>query len=273
MWRVHYGHELEVARAIAREAGDEALRYQVKGVTAEQKSDLSPVTVADRECEKIIVKRLHEAFPDDGLLGEEGAFYESRSGRRWIIDPVDGTRDFVRGTPRWCVLLGLEIERDNIPVGIAHFPVLDETYFATTGGGAYCNDSALKVSNVTLLSKAVVCVNGLIQMKKAPYADRLIPWLSHCFAARSFGGGPDAMALVRGEVDVWLEPGCQPWDLAPLKVIFAEAGARMFDYEGRNTIYSNHAVACVPGLEDEVWKLIGGNPGARCSSTNTTPSA
>lgn len=256
MWRVRYERELEVARAIAREAGEEALRYQVSGVETEQKSDLSPVTIADRECEKIIVSRLHEAFPDDGLLGEEGAFYESRSGRRWIIDPVDGTRDFVRGNPRWCVLLGLEEERDRIPVGVAHFPASNETYFATSGGGAYCNDRKLAVSKVNDLSRAVVCVNGLIQMNKAPYVDRLIPWLSQCFAARSFGGGPDAMALVRGEVDIWLEPGCQPWDLAPLKVIFAEAGALMFDYEGRNTIYSNHAVACTPGLEQAVWSLI-----------------
>lgn len=254
---MHHERELEVARTIAREAGEEALRYQHQGVQAELKADQSPVTIADKECEKIIVSKLHEAFPDDGLLGEEGAFYESRSGRRWIIDPIDGTRDFVRGNPRWCVLLGLEDGRDNILTGVAHFPASRDTYFAMSGGGAYCNDEPLRVSAVADLSQAVVCVNGLIQIRKAPYAERLLPFLSQCFAVRSFGGGPDAMMLARGEVDIWLEPSCQPWDLAPLKVILAEAGARMFDYDGRNTIYSNHAVACAPGLEAAVWSLLG----------------
>lgn len=96
---VRYEREVDVARAAAVRAGELALRYQTSGVIAESKLDLSPVTVADRESEQLIAHTLEGAFPDDGLLGEEGAHKESGYGRRWIIDPIDGTRDFLRGLP------------------------------------------------------------------------------------------------------------------------------------------------------------------------------
>ena len=103
--------ELETGRSIARQAGEIALRYYRTGIAFEAKSDDSPVTRADRECEQFIARELERAFPDDGLLGEEGAQKPSRSGRRWIIDPIDGTRDFVRGNPVWANLIGLEAGR------------------------------------------------------------------------------------------------------------------------------------------------------------------
>lgn len=103
-----YSQEIETARRIANLSAELALRHQKTGITAENKSDDSPVTIADKECEKLIAKMLLEAFPDDGILGEEGSRKESQNGRRWIIDPIDGTRDFVRGNPLWSVLIALE---------------------------------------------------------------------------------------------------------------------------------------------------------------------
>ena len=103
-----FERELEVGRAIAAQAGKLALRYYRSGIAFDAKPDDSPVTAADRACEQLIARELENAFPDDGLLGEEGAKKESRSGRRWIVDPIDGTRDFVRGSPAWAVLIGLE---------------------------------------------------------------------------------------------------------------------------------------------------------------------
>ena len=111
--------ELAVARRVARESGELAMRLQAQGVEAEEKADLSPVTIADKECEKLISRLLLEAFPDDGLLGEEGANRESANGRKWIIDPIDGTRDFVRGTPVWSVLIGLEVD-GVVETGVCH---------------------------------------------------------------------------------------------------------------------------------------------------------
>src|SRR5580704_18597926 len=105
---MNFGLEIEAASAAAKRAGEVALSYQAQGVNAETKPDDSPVTAADRECERVIAQMLNEKFPDDGILGEEGARKEARSGRRWIVDPIDGTRDFLRGNPLWGVLIALE---------------------------------------------------------------------------------------------------------------------------------------------------------------------
>lgn len=251
--------ELLAARQIAMAAGEIAMKYMRQGVEPESKSDESPVTIADREAEKFIVARLAELFPDDGVLGEEGAAVATQSGRRWIIDPVDGTRDFVRSTGRWAVLIGLEeFEGGPILAGVCHFPVTAQTYYASPGQGAWCNDQRIFASKVTSLKQAVVHVNGMIAPHKMPYRDRLLDWCSGAFAIRSLGGAPDAMLLAEGKSDIWLEPSCKPWDLAPLKVILEEAGVRFFSLDGTSSIYNNNALACTPALEADVWRLVRG---------------
>ncbi|HTC90205.1 MAG TPA: inositol monophosphatase family protein, partial [Bryobacteraceae bacterium] len=105
--------ELEIAMAAAKKAAELALQYQ-RNIIVETKPDKSPVTQADRECERMIARMLSEAFPEDGILGEEGASTESRSGRRWIIDPIDGTRDYVRGNPLWANLIALEADNEVV---------------------------------------------------------------------------------------------------------------------------------------------------------------
>src|SRR5436309_1566208 len=116
-----FEHEVDIAKSLAKEAGALALEYQEKGITAEGKTDESPVTAADRACEALIVERLNREFPDDGILGEEGANRPGSSGRRWIVDPIDGTRDFVRGIPLWAVLIGLEAD-GAVVAGAAYCP-------------------------------------------------------------------------------------------------------------------------------------------------------
>src|ERR1700761_1644079 len=139
-----FEREIELAKLVAQEAGALALNYQRKGVTAESKADESPVTAADRACEKLIVEQISREFPEDGVIGEEGANRESRSGRRWIIDPIDGTRDFVRGIPLWCVLIGLE-QDGEVVVGVAHSPRQNLLLWASKGQGAWENDTRLQV--------------------------------------------------------------------------------------------------------------------------------
>src|ERR1700683_1768302 len=127
-----YQNELTIGAMIARKSGDLALKIREGNIGIESKSDESPVTIADRECEKLIVEELQRAFPDDGLLGEEGAVRESSNGRKWIIDPIDGTRDFIRGPRAWSVLIGLE-ENTEIVAGFAYFPSTGEMYSAARG--------------------------------------------------------------------------------------------------------------------------------------------
>src|SRR5580693_9280941 len=129
-----YQKELNIGVEIARKAGDLALKIREGGIFGEKlevesKADESPVTIADRECEKLIAAELQRAFPEDGLLGEEGASRESSNGRKWIIDPIDGTRDFIRGTGAWSVLIGLE-EHGAVVAGFACFPATGEMFSA-----------------------------------------------------------------------------------------------------------------------------------------------
>src|SRR5262249_54178724 len=150
-----FAQELEIVSGIIRRAGDVAMRYWRTNVTPDVKSDESPVTIADRECEKLVASAIEEAFPEDGLLGEEGSLKQSRSGRRWIIDPIDGTRDFVRGNPMWSTLIALE-EGDQVVAGFANFPALNELATAARGGGAHINGEPIRPSNVTEVAQAVM---------------------------------------------------------------------------------------------------------------------
>ena len=144
-----YRRELEVALSIARRAGEIAMHYFAQDTGGEEeKSDLSPVTIADRECERLISRLVSDTFPEDGLVGEEGAFTASRSGRRWIIDPIDGTRDFVRRTPYWAVQIALEVE-SQVVLGLIYLPALNEMFHAMDGAGCYWNDDRIRASSIS----------------------------------------------------------------------------------------------------------------------------
>jgi histidinol phosphatase-like enzyme (inositol monophosphatase family) len=251
-----FEREIQVAKLLAQEAGALALDFQRKGVTAESKSDESPVTAADRACERLIVDGIAREFPDDGVLGEEGANRESRNGRKWIIDPIDGTRDFVRGIPLWAVLIGLE--RDGqIVAAAAHSPGQGLLLHAGSGSGAWLNDKQLRVADKSDPSEAVLCFNGFNKAGVKPFATRLLPWVQRFWAVRSLGGSADAMLLAQGKADVWIEPTAAPWDLAPLKLLVEEAGGVFRSFDGANTIYGGNAYACSPGLEPYVRELLG----------------
>jgi histidinol-phosphatase len=247
--------ELDVARDAAARSAELALRHQAAGIRAESKPDDSPVTIADRECERLIAGILEAAFPDDGILGEEGARKDSRSGRRWIIDPIDGTRDFVRGNPLWSVLIGLEDNSQPV-AGVVHLPLLRQTCWASKGGGAFRNDSPLHVSAISQLNSAVLSINALHVIHKMPISRSLIAWMGRFWSVRCLGGTPDAIMVAAGEVDVWIEPKVAPWDLAAVAVILQEAGAEFFDFTGQRTIYGGNAAACNPALAAELRQFL-----------------
>lgn len=247
--------ELEVCRSAALRAGEIALRYREHGITYDSKFDASPVTAADRECEQVIALALEEAFPDDGLLGEEGAVKASRSGRRWIIDPIDGTRDYVRGVPVWATLIGLE-QDGEVVAGVAHFAGRGETYFASRGSGAFCNDIRIHISNISKAAEASLCLTGINFFPKYSFSTELLNWTERFWSVRCYGGCLDAMMVARGEAEIWIEGTVQPWDLAAPKIITEQAGARFFDFTGKSTICGGNSVACVPALADEVLRFL-----------------
>jgi histidinol-phosphatase len=247
--------ELNLARLVAQEAGALALDYQRRGVTAETKADESPVTAADRACEKLIVEMITREFPEDGILGEEGANRPSGSGRKWIIDPIDGTRDFVRAIPLWAVLIGLE-DNGRVIVGAAHCPGQDWLLWAAAGQGAWNGSTRLAVSDKNKAEDAVLCFNGFNKAAVPSFGPRLLPWVQRFWAVRGMGGAVDAMLVAQGKADVWIEPNAAPWDLAPLKILIEEAGGKMRSLKGEDTIYGGNAWACAPGLESHVQELL-----------------
>src|SRR5207248_994233 len=250
-----YERELEIGAAIARKAGDLALKIREGDIGIESKSDESPVTIADRACEKLIVSELGTAFPEDGLLGEEGAVRQSTNGRRWIIDPIDGTRDFIRGTRAWTVLIGLE-ENGRIAAGCEYFPATGEMFTAARGEGAFQDARRIHASNVSERSAAMLCCNGLSYIHRYAFAADFLNWISGFWTVRSSGGCLDAMLVASGRAEVWIEPQAKPWDLAPLKIIAEEAGCVTFDFHGNDTIYGGNYVISVPALADEIREFV-----------------
>jgi histidinol-phosphatase len=262
MPRMKWEKELTACRDAARRAGEMALRHAARGVSAEMKPDHSPVTVADRECEAAIVSTLREAFPRDGILGEEGSREETASGRRWIVDPIDGTRDFLRGLPGWSNLIALEVEGEPV-VGVCNLAAVGELYWAVEGEGAWVeerggNPRRIHASRVTTRSEAVLCLTAFNALATYPFAARSLDFLSGFWAVRSFSGCQDAILVASGRTDAWIELQAASWDLAPLKVIAEEAGARFFNFDGGASIHGGNCVICVPALEAEIRAFLDG---------------
>ncbi len=248
--------ELEVAQRIAEQAGRLAREIHARGFESETKPDDSPVTSADRANERRITQHLEEAFPDDGLLGEEGAKREGRSGRRWIIDPIDGTRSFMRGIPTWGVMLALEAE-GNVVVGACNLPVLGELYSAAAGLGACCNGARIHCSPAKTPDQAMLCLTGFDHVAKRSWGERLLPWLTQFWSVRSMGGCMDAMCVASGRAEAWISLQAKAWDLAPLKIIGEEAGASFFNLDGKSSIYGGNCVLTIPALENEIRRFLG----------------
>ena len=255
-WEMPYSQEIETARRIADASAKLALRHQKAGISAENKPDNSPVTIADKECEKLIAKMLEDAFPEDGILGEEGSSKESKNGRRWIVDPIDGTRDFVRGNPLWSVLIALEKDGE-VQAGVVHLPLMGSTCWGARGAGSFRNDVRLRVSSIDKPENAVISLNSLNRIKNPA---RMASYLSSFWAFRCLGGTPDAMMVAGGQMDAWVEPKVAPWDMAAAQVILEEAGAVFFAFNGKRSIYEGNCVACTPGLERSLREFFANAP-------------
>jgi histidinol-phosphatase len=251
--------EIEVCRDVARRAGELALSHARRGVEREDKADDSPVTIADRECEQLIVERLSSAFPADGFLGEEGARESGRSGRRWIVDPIDGTRDFLRGLPTWSNLIGLEVDGEVV-LGTCNMVAQGELYWAVKGEGAWCNDRRVRASGIDRKDRAIACLCAFNNVAKAPFADRLLGHLAGYWAVRSMGGCQDGILVVSGRAEAWFELEAKAWDLAPFKILAEESGARFFNFDGGSSIHGGNAVICVPSLETELREFVRPKP-------------
>ena len=247
---------LEFAVVLGRGAGDITLDYFRKQPETSTKSDGSYVTIADRKAEAYLRKHIGERFPDDGIVGEEEGETEGRSGRRWILDPIDGTFSFVHGVPIYGVLIALEIERE-MSVGVVNIPALGEIVSAATGCGCFLNGEATRVSSTTRLEDALLLCTDF---RYAAYHGfgRAVDFLQRTAkASRTWGDCYGYVLVATGRADVMLDPVMNLWDCAPLLPIMEEAGGTFTDWRGVRTVDGGNAIATNKLLFDEVMQLIG----------------
>lgn len=250
-WRARY----ETATEAALRAGQTALRYYTQALTVEWKEDESPVTVADRETESLLRKELLGAFPDDGFLGEEHGEKPGTSGYRWIIDPIDGTRSFVRGIPLWGTLVGLEYKGEQI-AGIAEAPALGQCWRALRGGGAFRNDQRIHVSDEKDLSKALVFYSGVNWFIKAGAVDAFLELIRRTDRQRGFGDFYGFMLVAQGSGEAMVEYGVHAWDVAAIVPIIEEAGGRVTSWDGKLDIMRPDCLASNGKLHEPTLGIL-----------------
>jgi histidinol phosphatase-like enzyme (inositol monophosphatase family) len=248
---------LKAAEASARAAGDLTLDHFGGILATERKGDGTPVTAADRAAELLIRKTIAERFPGHGILGEE--FGESNPGARirWIVDPIDGTRSFMRGVPLYGVLIGIEI--DQAPaVGVAHFPALGETVSAARGLGCNWNGRPARVSGTETLAEAAVLTTDLRFAVDPAHDSGFSKLVGLAALARTWGDCYGHALVATGRADVMVDPVLSPWDAAPLLTIVTEAGGRFTDVTGRATVHGGSGVSTNGTLHDEVLTSLAG---------------
>jgi histidinol-phosphatase len=250
-------HETVAAMiAAAQAAGEIAMKYYRSGFDVTIKADQTPVTQADREAEQAIKGVLGRALPDYGFLGEEFG-EEGPKDRRFIIDPIDGTKNFIRRIPIWAVLIGLE-EGGQVTAGVVFNPVSGEMLWARKGDGAWADTERLKVSDLRTLEEATLLHADLHLLRQAGYWDPFVRLVDGCRRTRGFGDYYGYGLVASGKAEVYLETDLKPWDAAPMKILVEEAGGRLTDFSGRPNIYDGSVLATNGRLHDEALALLRG---------------
>ncbi|RLB39202.1 MAG: hypothetical protein DRH30_10300 [Deltaproteobacteria bacterium] len=250
---------MQTLEDVVRRAGDAALKYFRQGVVPEKKPDRSPVTVADREAEQIIRDHVLSTYPDAGFLGEETGSHGDNKAIRFIVDPIDGTRAFVRGWSTWSVLLGVEAE--GVPVvGIAYMPAAGDLFAAVQGRGTTHNGSPVRVSTVSPLADATVTHGGLQQFTQTGIGEALIRLANACDIARGCPDFDGYRQILLGRSDAMVDPGVQPYDICAPAVLIREAGGRFTSFRGDETIYAGGAIASNGIIHDELVAALTATP-------------
>jgi histidinol-phosphatase len=246
---------LDAVHEAARVAGDVAMRHYRTSLAVESKADGSPVTIADREAESAVREWVGRRFPEDGIEGEELGVLRVDARRRWIIDPIDGTKTFVRGVPLWGTLVAI-VEGTDVLAGAAFFPAVDEMVVAALGEGMWWNDARCCVSRVDRIERAtVLTTDGRFlddHIKGAAWrrlADRAL-------VCRTWGDCYGYMLVATGRAEVMADGRMSAWDAAALVPIIEEAGGVFTDWTGKRTAFGGNAIATNGVLAVETRQML-----------------
>ncbi|MDT0342602.1 histidinol-phosphatase [Streptomyces litchfieldiae] len=260
-----YHDDLRLAHVLA-DAADSATmeRFKALDLKVDTKPDLTPVTEADRAAEELIRSSLQRARPRDAVLGEEFGS-EGQGPRRWIIDPIDGTKNYVRGVPVWATLIAL-VERgaggDRPVVGVVSAPALQRRWWAALGGGAYTGRSLtsatrLRVSGVSRLADASFSYSSMGGWEERGRLEKFLELTRTCWRTRAYGDFWSYMMVAEGSVDICAEPELSLWDMAANAIVVQEAGGRFTGLDGRDGPHSGNAAASNGLLHEELLSYLG----------------
>jgi histidinol-phosphatase len=247
---------IEAVSEVAQVAGRVALSHYGRSLHVETKADLSPVTIADRAAEASARAWIDARFPNDGIVGEEWGVTRPAASRRWFIDPIDGTKSFIRQVPLWGTLVAV-YEGDRAVAGAACFPAIDEIVAAATGAGCWWNGARCHVSNVAALRDSLVLTTDE-QFAAAP--ERRSSWqrlASNAAHVRTWGDCYGYLLVATGRAEAMVDPILADWDAAPLLPIIVEAGGAFTDWRGQATAFGGSAIATNAAVAYEARTLLG----------------
>jgi len=240
---------------LAREAGEITLRHFKGSFVPQRKADNSFVTIADREAEEHMRSVIADAFPEDGIIGEEEGVKPGTSGRRWILDPVDGTYSFVHGVPLYAVLIALEVNNES-SLGVINIPPLNEIVYAAKGLGCFWNGEPAHVSAVETLSEALLLCTDFGTCEKYGFNRAAEALQQKVHARRTWGDAYGHMLVATGRAEIMLDPIMNVWDCAALLPILEEAGGTFTDWRGERTIHGQNAISTNGKLFAEVMESV-----------------
>jgi histidinol-phosphatase len=239
--------DLQLALDLAGAADEITMRYfRSSSLDVRTKADKSPVSVADEEVERMLRDRLQRERPDDGILGEEFGV-SGGSARRWIVDPIDATKNYVRGIPVFATLIALE-ENGRIVAGVVSSPAMAKRWWASAGEGAVSNGEAIRVSRVASIAEAYLSSYALTE-----------PFLTlarRSWRACAFSDFWAHMLVAEGGLDIAVEPRLAPWDMAALQIIVEEAGGRFSDIRGNPRYDGDSGLSTNGLLHDAVLEAL-----------------
>jgi len=248
--------DLQLALDVAEQAGKLTLGYfNRRSLQVFSKRDASPVTEADRNAEELIRRGISAKYPEDGLFGEEFDERPSTNGRRWIIDPIDGTRSFIHGVPLYGVMIALE-EHGVLRLGVINFPAMGELYHAESGAGAYLNGEAVSVSSVADPAMATVVFTEKEYLLDACSGHPVDQLRKDAGLVRGWGDCFGHMLVASGRAEVAVDKIMSPWDCAAIIPIISEAGGCCFDYDGRTVIDGKGLVSTNRAMGEPLLEAI-----------------
>jgi len=250
---------LQVAIAAAKEAGRIQIEHYGHSHSVEYKGDINPVTIVDKLCDQAIGQKIQSLFSDHDLLTEESSFERKNSPWRWIIDPLDGTTNYLHGYPCFCVSIGLESEGE-MTLGVIYNPVLDELFYAERGKGAYLNGNQISVSREDRLDRSFLCTGFPYDVRENAdfYLRYFRQFVTKSFALRRPGSAAlDLCYLAAGRFDGFWELKLHAWDVAAGSLIVTEAGGRVTDFQGGPfDIYSEEILASNGRIHEKMLQAI-----------------